>query len=68
MKKKTSFQKTVKQNRKKLHEAGFHPATIHTWERGYNSPKYETAQQLSIILGIPLDNIPYFKMELNRPK
>jgi len=59
---KTIFQKAIKANRKKLiRDLGYSPSTVHSWEYGIRFPKLETAMKLQLILGIDLDEIPYFQ-------
>jgi len=57
----TIFQKSIKQNRKKLRDLGYSPSTINSWEYGIRYPRLETAMKLQTILGIALDEIPYFQ-------
>lgn len=64
---KIKFQKAVSQNRKKLRQAGFTPATIHNWEYGKKRPKFDNAVKLSFILGMDLRDIPYWRVEINTP-
>ncbi|MCF7811572.1 helix-turn-helix domain-containing protein [bacterium] len=64
---KTKFNKKVRENRKKLKEAGFGAPSIHNWEYGKKVPMFETAVKLSAILDMPIMEIPYWKPEMNRP-
>jgi len=64
---KIKFQKQIRSHRKKLREAGYHPSTIHTWEYGKRMPMFKTALKLSTILDMPLSDIPYRRVEVNRP-
>ncbi len=63
----TKFYRKVKQNRKKLKEAGFRPPTIHRWEYGKRIPSLDTALKLAQILGMDIRDIPYRRIELNQP-
>lgn len=62
-----NFYKKVKQNRKKLKQAGFKAPTIHRWEYGKRIPSLETAFKLAQILGIDIQDIPYRRIEVNKP-
>ena len=64
---KTKFQKAVRNNRKKLRQAGVTPATIHNWEYGKKKPKFENAVKLSYLLGMDISDIPYWRVEVNIP-
>uniref|UniRef100_A0A6M3LNK8 Putative DNA binding, helix-turn-helix domain containing protein n=1 Tax=viral metagenome TaxID=1070528 RepID=A0A6M3LNK8_9ZZZZ len=58
---KTKFQKSIKENRKHLKKLGYPASTINSWEYGIRYPRLETAMKLQAILGIALDEIPYFQ-------
>jgi len=58
---KTKFQTAIQQNRKRLRVLGYKPSTIHSWEYGLRYPRLETALQLEKILGLTLEDIPYFQ-------
>ena len=62
---KPKFSKAIRQNRKKLKEAGFAPSTLHSWEYGLRHPRIDNAKRLSLIIGMDLSEIPYIKMEIN---
>jgi hypothetical protein len=64
MNKSLKFQKLIERNRRDLIKThGFHKSTVCTWARGYRVPKWETAVKLSILLDVPITQIPYFKTE-----
>jgi DNA-binding XRE family transcriptional regulator len=59
---KNLFRQKVKENRKRLIKVlGYSPSTIHSWENGLRYPRLETALKLEKILGLNLDDIPYFQ-------
>jgi len=62
-----NFSKKVKQNRKELKAAGFRAPTIHRWEYGKRIPSFDTAIKLAQILDIPIAEIPYRQLTVNRP-
>lgn len=55
------FRHKIKENRKRLRQLGYSPSTIHSWERGLRYPRLETALALEKILGLNLEEIPYFQ-------
>ena len=55
---KSKFSRIVKKHRKKLKNAGFSPATIHSWEHG-TLPFIDKVPRLASILDVPESDIPY---------
>jgi DNA-binding XRE family transcriptional regulator len=62
-----NFYKKVKRNRKKLKEAGFRAPTIHRWEYGKRIPSFDIAIKLALILDMNLRDIPFRRIEVNKP-
>jgi transcriptional regulator with XRE-family HTH domain len=64
----TVFEKKIREHRKELIEKhGFSKATVNSWLYTTRKPRYATAEKLSLILGIPVSQIPYIKVERNVP-
>ena len=63
----SKFQKKVRENRKILRLAGYAPATIHTWEYGTRVPYWKTAVKLAPVLGLEIEEVPYYRVERNEP-
>ena len=61
------FQEAVRENRKKLKEAGYAPSVIHSWEHG-TLPQHKTAMDLMVILNLPWDDVVYFRIEKKEVK
>ena len=62
-----NFYKKVKQNRKRLKEAGFSAVNIHRWEYKKRIPAIDTAIKLALILDMNLKDIPFRRIEVNKP-
>lgn len=62
-----NFYKKVKRNRKQLREAGFSPVNIHRWEYKERIPSFGNAVKLAQVLGMDIEEIPYRRIELNKP-
>lgn len=60
------FKTLIKKNRKKLREAGYAPSTINSWENG-QYPKIETAIIIADLLGVSINEVPYFKIVRKSP-
>jgi len=63
----SNFYKKVKQNRKRLKEKGFTASAICRYEKGQRIPSIEIALKLAQILDMDINNIPYRRIEVNRP-
>jgi hypothetical protein len=61
------FHQRLREKRKELLEAGFSLATINSWLYTARRPRYETAERLSLILGLQISQIPYRRTECNNP-
>jgi len=61
------FEQKIRENKKRLVALGFPLATVNSWIYTNRKPRYETAERLSMILGIPISQIPYIKVERNEP-
>jgi hypothetical protein len=57
------FRKIIKQKKKQLITAGYSLSTIHSWIYTQRLPRFETAVEISPIIGMKINNIPYFKTE-----
>jgi len=63
------FEQKIRENKKRLvNELGFSAATVNSWIYTNRKPRYETAERLSVVLGIPISQIPYIKVERNEPR
>ena len=62
-----NFYKKVKKNRKKLREQGFSAAAICRYEKGNRLPSFENALKIAEVLKIPVTDIPYRQIIINRP-
>jgi hypothetical protein len=59
------FGKAVAKHKKELRNRGYPESTIKSWQYGKRRPLFETAMELSVILGMKLSDIPYYKIEHN---
>lgn len=57
------FREAVKEHKKDLAEAGYLLATINSWIYTKRLPRYDTAKELSPIIGLHIKQIPYFYIE-----
>lgn len=53
------FREMIKENRRRLVEAGFPQATLSRWYAGGRVPTQVMATKLSYVLNIPLSDIPH---------
>jgi hypothetical protein len=60
------FQKILKQRRQQVISAGFKPSTVSMWINGKRTPLWEHAVKLSILLDLPINKVPYRKVEVNQ--
>lgn len=67
MKTSIKFQKLIRKNRKLLTKAGINQYTVRSWAYGYRMPDIGHALELSAILDVPLNEIPYRQVIVNRP-
>jgi DNA-binding XRE family transcriptional regulator len=65
MKKTTKFQKLVRENRKLLKQH-FKASTVSMWEHGNRTPEYEAALMVAYILNMSVEDIPYYRVIINR--
>ena len=65
MKNQTRFQNIVRSSRKELLKAGYKPARISMWASGARHPSYEVAKDLAILLKIPLEKVPWVRLQKN---
>jgi hypothetical protein len=63
MKKIKNFRKAIKDKRSELREAGYTMPTINSWIYTDRLPRFETAIKLSNIIGLKLNEIPFFRIE-----
>lgn len=61
------FQKMIRQNKAKLIEAGIKWSTIRSWAYDQRMPSIENAKKIAVILNMPLHEIPYRHVVINRP-
>lgn len=61
------FQKMIRQNKKKLIQAGLPWSTVKSWAYGQRMPSIESAKKIAEILNIPLSEVPYRQIVINRP-
>ena len=58
------FKQHVKKHRKELYESGeFAKITVDSWIYTSRVPSYENACKISVLTGIMLTDIPYYKIE-----
>jgi len=67
MKPQAPFNKLVKEKQEKLIGHGFKIGVLRSWMYGYRLPNFENAIKLSNILDLPISQIPYRRIEVNRP-
>lgn len=61
------FQKMIRQNKAKLIEGGIKWPTIRSWAYDQRMPSIESAKKIAEILNIPLSEVPYRQIVINRP-
>ena len=61
------FQKIIRQNKKVLIDAGINWTTVRSWAYGYRMPDIKNATKIAEILNIPLQEIPYREVIINKP-
>jgi len=66
MKTSISFQKLIRKNRKLL-LTKFKEYTVRSWAYGYRMPNFDNAIKLAQILNMNIKDIPYRRVEVNRP-
>lgn len=60
------FRERLKANRKQVLAAGFKASTVSMWIHGNRTPLWEHAVKLSVLLDLPIDRVPYRKVEYNQ--
>lgn len=58
-----NFRTVVKANRQKLIENGFNESTVNSWTYSSKIPNLENAAKLSMVLGLRMSEIPYYRTE-----
>lgn len=61
------FQQIIRKNQKALIASGLNWTTVRSWAYGARMPSYESAQKIAEVLGVPVEEIHYRKIEYNRP-
>lgn len=67
MKPKTKFTKRLQKSQALLIGAGFKESTLKSWMYSNRLPSFDNAVKLSGLLGLLISEIPYRKIEINRP-
>jgi len=49
-----------------LREKGFKYQTLYAWLKGRRLPSFDNAVKLSALLNLPVSDIPYVRVEINR--
>ena len=63
IKKVNKFRKIIKENQKLLISAGINRYTLKSYMYTSRTPSEDNAKKISAILGIPLAEIPYYRVE-----
>lgn len=66
MKPKHKFTILVKKNRQKLVDSGININTVRSWMYNFRIPSFDNAIKLSYLLDLPISQIPYRKIEINK--
>lgn len=61
------FQKLIRENKSKLIDAGFKWPTVRSWAYGQRMPDIKNAAKIAHILNMPLSDIPYRQIVINKP-
>jgi hypothetical protein len=57
------FRKTIKEKKYDLLAAGYSMSTIHSWMYTDRLPKFDTAAEISSIIGMRISDIPYYQIQ-----
>lgn len=57
------FKKIAKENKPLLVKSGIKNSTVRSWIYTSRVPSEENAKKISMILGIPLSEIPFYRIE-----
>ena len=57
------FKQSLREHKTELIKKGYSKATIHGWLYYSRLPKFETAIELSQIIGLKINQIPYWRVE-----
>ena len=61
------FQKLIRENKDILIQSGIKWSTVRSWAYGQRMPDIENAVRIGEILGMPVEEIPYRQIVINRP-